>query len=478
MNIDKSLSYKKQGLSHPRYRLQKVMADETATITNTSSGGQYLNFSLPPIVFNLSKSVLAAKITPKATTAVYNFLWADVLTLFDNVVLADSQGFEIAKVNTLNFYLKTVNRCETSYKRFLTMPQADDCQITPNTSTTPLGVWSGIQRVKCQYDALTVSTNTSIVSPVAALNYLLVPNTVFRRDYSKIESLDDVQELFYYRTTNKDQPVISLRFQLSDIHNTLFSVDKCVFFDQNVSLRFLIAPTTQMGYQSDSITAAGTIQAYAANIEISSPALYLSVQIDEEVNQEIRAQVRGSGLEILHPAVEANSKTISAAGSQTVSWNYSNMNGNKSLIKVYHTLFPSSVSTTSAHNVYNNSNTSSADAKDLKVSVYHTELNLVNEQGREVDTSENEDWVLLQENFEGSLIRNQGQYEKNWVHISNYGTMPVCEQDLSNTVQGLSLSQQPLRFDFVGTCSADMIHRTYAIVQRVLKISSQGNMFV
>jgi len=214
----KELDYKKGIAAHGSYSLSKVI-QQTSTNTAaaiTGSGVESI-FELPPKVYNFARSVLTFTNTPSAVAAVFNMYFADGLPEFRQVQLYTRGGLMLADLQYADNYVNQCLRHETKLESL----------IDNDPATDGAGYLEGLQQMG--YTIANTVPNAGVPAAASLYNNQLVPClggtiTVPSPDTPVyiIQSLN--------ANVNAAQPVIKRKIPLSIIKNSIFELDKDLYF--------------------------------------------------------------------------------------------------------------------------------------------------------------------------------------------------------------------------------------------------------
>jgi hypothetical protein len=125
----------------------------------------------------------------------------------------------------------------------------------------------------------TISHNKKISDYISSVNDLLVPTAA-----NNIAPL----RLSVANT--------AVRFQISgkELADTIFSLDKSIFCAEVLNLRITWKPRAEWGYRTGNV-------AINADVALTNVAFYLATEMNESVDQDLKAQVYGQGMQLMFP---------------------------------------------------------------------------------------------------------------------------------------------------------------------------------
>ena len=440
--VAQELDYKKIEASHPSYELSRVLpmsGSQSVTISATSQIETMME--LPAKVMNLSKSSLSFLLTPPVGIAgVVNWAAADTMAAISTIELFTRSGVYLAQLNNVQNYVKIVRKAETPFQDFECMDATG--RLYKNGS---LG-----------YTFTEVPATTIVSNAKRADNTDSMP--IIESRYLEVG------------TAAAATPLVYFHFPLSAFRNTIFSIDKDLFFGEILVLRILWGPGTKLGHTttgSDVKNPTTGAAAVAADWKVSLLTLHTAIERNPDVIKALVDKVNGPGFSMLCPYVFSYKHNLSST-SQNVSLKFNRGHGH-TLRRIYHTTFHN---TESSNTAYNCSNIAAA-----KVVSYYTMMDNTRLQQSDLATAAATltDWLYNREHLRGSVILNSDVYQWNWMHIDDFGyaKAPADEKapvSMENLVAGLPLSSER-KWDFIAT-TADNAHNhyTWAVCQRTLKI--------
>ncbi|MFM7859786.1 MAG: hypothetical protein ACKO96_49605, partial [Flammeovirgaceae bacterium] len=239
--------------------------------------------------YNLANSVLYFNLAFSASGAGnFNWLPVDFCPVIHRIQLYTRGGVNLADITNLHKYLNLVQKVELKNERLANRSQTDF--LYPNNSlpsTAP---------------ALRPSTSTAAVVQPSFKAYV-------EPSYAVVGA------------ANNATPSNLYQLKLGDIPHSIFSLDKDLYFNEVLVLRIEFASGQSFAWYSTANTnpAVGPSVAIATNITISKLSLYLAIETDEVIVQELRNKVNSTGLNVLIPYVWQFKNPISTSTSHNVS---------------------------------------------------------------------------------------------------------------------------------------------------------------
>lgn len=446
------------------YTLNKLLPQSgRQDVTVSVSGGQESLFQIPAKqVFNFAKSHLCLKYTVPATAA-YNRAFMNCMPLIRQLQLYGTNGVMLCDLNFANNYTRVVWDPETDLKEFLTY---DVPEVVATTAAAllqnPINTGAGFLLNRNNATA-PLTQRPAMIQYGSALNYT------------------EAQYVMVSGNGVNSGLIINIDMPLELYKNTVFALDKDLYFGQTLTMRIVWEGANRIYYlgNSDVNPDAGPPSAPTLPVAINNLSLYLAVQKNPSIISSLVSQVQ-SGMTMILPWVNSYINNLYGT-SQSVQIKLTKSDG-KRLCKIYHSIFNNTTTTNVAYDINNLGNAASALSGDsAKVYQYYTLLNNGRLQQFNVDTTQLDDWKLHKEYLIGSVIQMPDIYEYNWFHCDNFTGIPAIEsKKLQNNEAGLDLSIDQL-WEFFGSNMGSSVtpggtfnHNTFAILQKVLTITEQG----
>jgi hypothetical protein len=432
------------------YKWSKILPLSITGTAGAVTGGEETMIEIPSKVFNLAKSYLSFTYTPPAT-APNHLIWTacDVFPYIRQIQLYTRGGLFLGDIGNLDNYTKAVWKSDTKLEEFLTSDTA-----SPNATAGIGGESQALRRSNSLVAATTLGARYGGAS-AASLNYT---------------------ECAYQMCGDAvTVPVfLNVRLDMSMIKNSIFAIDHDLFFDEILVLRIIWQTPAKYTYDGTTVgdpSAGSAIISTSQSANIGGVALYLAVETNQEVAQQIKAKKNSpEGLSVLIPYVYGV-KTALAAGSVAVSMRFNRGHGLR-LLKIYH--MPCSNVETSAITSYVTSNIGHVNITD-----FYTLLNNNRLQEFNLVCNNGDDYMILKDRLKGSVYQNRNMYEYNWVWIEEFDgyVSPLNENlrpDDDNFIKGLDLSSEQKWDIYMTQNAANLNHFTFAITQKQLIINSAG----
>lgn len=489
--MSKSLDYSKSQEVEPRYQLLKVLPTNTQSVTITASDtSQYRDFIISGNnVFNFSKSILSMLYTPTAIVDNANQLFADCLSPIRAIEVTDVSGLPLASIQYAAFLSKILNRAETSFKDFIDMPQVSSGN-TASASYT--GLFSRLYTT-IMLNATPIGVYSAPVGAARALNYGTGGGGVTPFNSWLLDPTNEPVQFIAGSAVNVADPIVRINIKLSALKNTILAVDKLMFFANNINLRVYFNQATYIQCMSTavaSLTSAdanplATVAVSTGSVALSDICLYLATSQSEQINAALRDKVVKGEFEVMVPWIRADVAAASGTTSNSMSISCSSADG-KRLVGVYYSIFPTTLTATSACRVYCNDITSGYGLLPrcgIEVTSWYTQLNSVRLQQQNLDETKSEGYLFMAEQLKDSVAGKSPLLQQcGWFISDNFGSVEKLidrNEALSNVEMGIPLSSQSQ----VYTVNAALRVSTYnqmcfSVYQRVLKVTPSGCQWV
>jgi len=426
--------YSQRLYSHGSYRYQTVFPNTFGTTISIQSGQNPVTLQLPIECFNLSQSYLFMTLTIPKTGTAGQFIWNydDVMYgLISQIQHYANTNKYIVDLNQLQNYLKVIMKKEVAFTDFL-------------SNDSIAGFYP----------------NNSLVSAVPAI----------RHDGSV--SFMNYTEPAYLRVGADNADVTyNVMLPLRFIKNTLFSVDRDIYYGQLSYIKLMMGPIAKVAFAStnNANPSTGVIN-YPANLvpTVSNLQLFLAVQSDEGMKSALKGKF-SQGLTYAIPWTYAF-KNSNGNTAQNITIQF-DLGSGQALNKIIHSVFNN---TESVNTAYDNSNIDGA-----KVKTYYTQLNGRRLQDITIDCQSSSglytDYMQQKRMLKGSVLTSRNIYQYNWFHCDDFTEMPAVanQSDMNNVISGIPLGPMPIQWTFVGVSMANATfqHYTYAVFSKKLMVS-------
>ncbi len=428
------IDYKQSMYSHPTYRFEPQFPNTFGQTISLGASQTPSTINIPPEVFNLSQSMLLYSVTLPAGAA---FIWTALQAMkeISHIQFYSGSNMWIADIDNLQNYLDILIKKELEQDEFLSL------------------------------DPLTgVYGNNSVVGVIPALRNSTTSTTATVANGAANPSSMNYSEPAYFSVSATATAVTyNIQFPLRLIKNSVFSIDKNLYFGQTTYLKVYFGPLSKICYNSDSNLnpSAGAKTVYTGAASISNFQLMLAVESNQALRTMTINKVNSGGLSYLIPYVQAF-KNSNSGTSQNISIQLDQGNG-RSLMKVYHAPYNSQEQ---LDTMYDHANcgtiagvadTSATGAVNQKIAAYYTQLNGKRSQDINIDCTSYSaspllDYMSHKRMIRGSILSNANVYQYNWFHCDDFSDFgPRYDQDnKGELISGQPMSVAPLTWSFVG----------------------------
>lgn len=415
------------------YKYSKIIQQTGGTTATISTAPVETIFELPPRVMNLSKSYLNATATVTAQGATgWAWMFADKPPI-QNVSLYTRGGIFLCDVSNAQEYLKVRLKEE--------------------------------ERDKYDYfhaDAL--SFNHKNTEAVRA-NY---------RHNNSSSSLDCDPQYFVISSENTDL-TLKMSIPLSLIKDTLLACNKNFYFNEVLLLKITWAKNTEWGAKATSATdptaaGSGGPTALTGNIDITNMYLYLALEEDPILANQLVNQVATGSMSVIVPWVYSFKNVPGSGGAagaiQTVSVRLNQAMGNH-LKKMYHAFYPATRTIFAQFNIDNTNKT--------QVVHYHTKLDNMRRSDFNITSADGDDYLMRRDALKDTFLESLSSFRYNWFVVDDYDLKDDVPDKMC-VASGLPLGVEH-KWDIEASCANEAFnHYSFAVVSRVLTISNMGIM--
>ena len=459
--ITDQLQYKQKILSSPYYKYQKLPPQSAASVQISATGGNDTVFECPVKVFNLSRSWLEFVLNPTAAPALnYNYMHLGVLSPWQQIqVISKTTGKILLDISNFQMFSKLMFQAEVTQEEFNNQDTGFDSNsivsflrpnLSPNLAATPTISFT----VKGQFGLRAADGSLPAV-------------------YFKEASYCELG------TVATATPIFTCKVPLGLIKESILEVDKDLFFNDVLQIRFVWGAHYKVGWMSTSATDptnGATPVALAGPINVSSLSLYLAVEQNEAIANEIKNTVLTQGLRIpiAYPTSIRNVITNNTQHTVTILMNQTH--GTR-LLKIYHTMLTLNGGSNPTEQYYTAYNISLASNVYANGSYFYCQLDSNRIEDQNVNLSMLEDWMYIQSKLKNSITYDSGVYRENWFWVEDFSTIDSIASNINeNDIRGIDMGNGR-RFDFQLNCAGgavSAIHYDFVIGQKMLVLTSNG----
>lgn len=467
--VSDQLKFRSKEYSHPKYKLSQLYPlSGSQTQTINAAGSQEIIFQLPVKCMNLSKSVLSYTMRPADYAGddgdnVF-FTHKSPLTAIRQIQLYTQGGVYLCDLYNVNKYLNVVYFAETDKETFSTN------EIRNNTSISNYGIYAHqngrpapiatIPLGSYNYSSRVVTNAAGAVQAVDAVGTTAVGQ--FERIYFEPGTLSPADPQPDPPTPD---PVINIQFPMKYLYNTIFDIDKDMFFGEVLQLRIVFDGRDATYFQAEATNDATNAEACSQDINVTNIAFYTAVEQDQNIVNSIVKKFNTEGITIPIPYVYTYKTNLSST-SQSLSLRFNKAHGKK-LRRIYHAPF---------HNVENSVTAYMRDniGGAKTVSNFYTLLNNDRLQEFNVDCSKAQDYMLLNHKLKNSTFVGVDSYQYVWFWVDDFTSEKPLSSPESKDIflsSGIDLSAEQ-KWDIYMTTANNraLNHYNFAITEKELLI--------
>lgn len=496
--VSDSLKYRQKELSHPRYRISQVYPQTGQTIFPvSSSGGAELIFQLPVKVMNLSESSLRFTVTPIAPANLsINVMHKTPLPIVRQIQLYNQGNQYLCDIYNVNKYLNTVFHPETKLDDFLDLPITKSKFIQtvagvpyppgpiPSDATSSVlkcapdwGIGTHRNNDLLQYiiNDADEATNMSSCKLTAGANGVTIVNYQFNGTGQSLsqsqngavigvldQSVSLTQRMFFETSplttftpaggvaAGTALPVSNVEFKFKYLYNTIMALNKDLYFGEIVNVRIVFDSPSSMYYTttpnaSYSNALVNAAASYNQIVTLSNVAMYVAVESDTNIINNIINEYNTNGIKISIPYVYTNKINPGASTNPSITLRYNSAHGKK-LRKIYISPFHLTESSNTAYMRYNDLGMSVPGTSILQpITRFYTMLNNDRLNDFDIDCTYQQDWMLMYRKLQKSAIQGYRDYAASWFWVEDFtGEGPLWEKESHDTSlsSGVSLASE------------------------------------
>jgi hypothetical protein len=439
--------------NHSSYVMRNVAPQGSNSLTLSAAGvAGPVEFILPPSVFNLSKSRLEFTfVAPASKASYFNFVNGNLLTAINRIVLYSSAtNAVLCDVSSFNLFTSATLPASTKLDNFLTKPFLNGVGTTDATARERT-----IEEIqKCNISTANINGNAVDIAP-----------------YSPI-----TQRRQWIISATATATGIDVSIPLESIKHTILSLDKNLYFPENMVCQIYFNPYDSYSFEADDVNLLTPL-----TLEVSSATTIsnLNIKLAQEnnlaiVSQTIDRVMRGPGISL--PFSYPNIVRTSLA-TTSPSWQLSLTKAYGQRILGIITSAFSQVALTGVNWHYRNT----AEYTEF-LTQYNTFINSVAIKSQAgFDTTKSQDYISNRPYIDGSLIQSSGEYANaEWIHFDSFvGEKPLYNLDKDQTdLDGMDVSNASSTWQFQGTTTGTtgITYLNVILGQKILNITSSGAM--
>lgn len=428
------ISYRQNLFSHPNYKYVPVYPNTFGAAINLGAASlPSITMNLPVDVLNFSPSVLNFTLNLPAAGA-GNYIWYHLQPMYGSVmhaqVYAGSNQYML-DIDNLPNYL------DISVKRNL---EADEfLSLDPMTGT---------------------SQSNSVVNVTPALrNANYNGNNTLTTGFAANPSSINYTEPGYFGVGGANADVtLYVQFPLHLIRDSLFSINKSLYFGQVIYLKLYFSPLSKICYVSTSNAnpSAAAKSTYTGAATITNLNLMLATENNMDLRNQLIEKVSTVGLSYNIPYIQSW-KNNNSGQAQNITLQM-DVNNGKSLQKMIHSVYNPQENLDTAYDHSNNDTISgvTSTAVNCKVQQYYTQMNSKRIQDITIDCTSSGpylDYMVTRNSLRKTILKNQNIFAYNWHHIDDFCNFEIDynQSGSSELLAGVPLTSAPITWAFVGT---------------------------
>jgi len=282
-------------------------------------------------------------------------------------------------------------------------------------------------------------------------------------------SLNYLENSYLEVGTTTNSPSIDISLPLSMIKNSIFDIDKDLYFNEIMILRLVWGAAAKVGFTSASASDPTSSPVSYIACDVQNVYLFLATERNQEIVDELKEEVMSNGLSIPIPFVYSFKTVNSASTNQSSTLRITRGHGTR-LLKIYHSMFTQNETLNTAYQ-----NTQSATT----LQNFYTQLDNYRLQDFNVNLALYDDWAVIQRKLEKSITFNSNIYRYNWFWLDDF---TGCDESASETdptvdnrIEGIDLTAEK-RYDFIGYFAGNVAynHYDFVVTQKMMGISANG----
>ena len=305
-----SLNYKQRLFSHPDYKFEPQNSNTYGQPISLGANITPVVINIPNVVHNWAHTNLLfqVEIPPSAAGNPFTWVYQQCLSAVSQIQHYAGSGQMIADINNLQNYLDIVVKKETL--------SGDYLSFDPTTGTY---------------------ANNSLANTVPALRNATILNTNPAGAAANPSNLNYTEPAYFTVVPAGVVGTFNVNFPLRLIKNSIFSIDKDLYYGQITYLKLYFGPISKVCYSSTS----GASPSVGAKVSFSGAAasiknlqLMLAQETNENIVTMLTNKVLTTGISFDIPYVVAF-KNSNNGSTQTINMNF-DANSGRFLMKVYH----------------------------------------------------------------------------------------------------------------------------------------------
>lgn len=436
-----------------RYKYLKIAPQliGSTTVALDSSSTSTFSYLLPNISYNLAQSLQGYNCELAATGCQWSFCDSG-FEPFSRVTFHAPGGQNLVDISYLNNNQKVNRKIFTSKEEF----ESNDIQTGMVPADTKATNYHSAYAIPSG-NIFNAATGSAIVT--APTQY---------------------EPLYLQHNTTLETPLeISKAVPYGSIKNSLFELDRSIFWGDTMVLELTTAPSSKLGYKTTSVTdPTATANAFAVQPSLTQVYLYLAVEQNDLIKAGLMEKFAQGKMSFTTNHTTVYKTVTSGSGLKNVNLQLNAQQGGK-LKRILHSLWPVNETLDSAYDT-NNSN-------GVKCTSYQSSLNSTALQEQFVNcvptsianpSYVQDDYRYNKHLLKDSVISNAQAYALNWFTadcFAEYSRDP--SQADGATIEGIDLIL-PITWQISMNLTGDMSHYTFVHALRTISIAPGAIMMV
>ena len=457
--VSHELDYTPKILNGPHYKYTRLFPTNSSTdvALNVASTTE-TQFEVPTKVFNSSKCYLKGNMTLtsgggadiKKLVHKYGFV------MIDSISISTRAGVFISNIRHVGRYSRAILQATTSKEKYLSKP--------PLVLTNALGATT--------YPGEMIAP----ANQISAIGALVQSGDFAGADGAYVANATTPLFLDTVGSATTATATVCYKFKIpfSDLKSSFFALNKDVWFNEVLLVTINWNPFVRLGGtidHADYFSWATTRGALTAGA-ISDLGLYMAVEQNQAISNEVMAKVLNGGINLVIPYVNSFKLTAGTGASGSISQRINRANG-RTLCRVVTSVAGTvEASSTADWNTNNQAGTKTAS--------FYTTMDSVKQQEANLTPATHTDFLALADLLEGSAYYTGLSWQVNPVWVDNFhGNKSIhwCDGEHDDDFKqgGIPLDSE-ITWGYVADTkeAVALNYYIFAITQKLLTITSMG----
>jgi hypothetical protein len=462
----------------PKYKFSKLYQQTGGQDVIVNASAQDSIFEIPARCLNLSRSTLNFKATMTALPGNYHWMYADVMAPIRQIQLYSRGGTYIINTNDVDRFSSVNLKAETTKKDSEVVDKDPDATVS-----TAIETFGRVCGSRQQTITPTLQPQVAAGAPDGGtfggyvgnvVSALTVQNNGNPRYDGTNGNHNPFEPQYLRRSFNLNvDSEFNYEIPLSLFKGTAAELDKDFYFNEVLLLKITWNERANWGLTSTGVYAPAAASAdIALDFEISNLALYLSLETEPNICAGLITMVRSGQLQTMIPFTHVFKNSAALNTSQNVSIRMNRAQGSH-IKRIYHVIYNNTIAGITK---YDHSNPYTLAAPGEGILSYYTSIDNDRRQEFDVNTSRNEDWLVVREHLSGTLVDRLDTYRNKWFVLDKFDDDDAIGNKVDCIASGLSLDVER-KWDYIGTTGTvgtAKTHYTFVVVSRLLSITADG----